>query len=124
MIQEQTRLKVADNTGAKIIKCIKVLGGSRTRFARIGNIIVASVKEAIPHSTIKEHAKVYAVVVRQKKEYRREDGSYIRFDENAAVILEGRNTKDPQGTRIFGPIPRELKAKGFQKIISLAPEVI
>lgn len=124
MIQEQTRLKVADNTGARIIKCIKVLGGSWRRFGRLGDVIIAAVKVAFPHGTVKEHAKVYAVIVRQRKEYRREDGSYVRFDDNAAVILQSRESKDPLGTRIFGPIPRELKERGFNKIISLAKEVL
>lgn len=124
MIQEQSILKVADNTGARLLKCLKVLGASRVRFARIGDTIVASVKEATPHSQAKEHTVVYAVIVRQKKELGRADGSYIRFDENAAVILQARDSKDPMGTRIFGPIPRELKLKGFHKIISLAPEVL
>ncbi len=124
MIQEQSLLTVADNTGAKIIKCIKVLGGFRRRFAYLGDVIVGAVRGALPHGTVKEHAKVYAVIVRQKKEYRREDGSYIRFDDNAAVILQSRESKDPLGTRIFGPIPRELKERGFNKIISLAKEVL
>lgn len=124
MIQEQSKLKVIDNTGAKVIKCIKVLGASRKRFARIGDEIVATVKEAMPHGTVKEHSIVYAVVVRQRKEIRRKDGSYIRFDDNAAIILEERGSKNPLGTRVFGPIPRELKIHGYSKIISLAPEVL
>ncbi len=121
MIQAGTKLKVADNTGAKIIQCFKVLGGSRRRYAQIGDVIVASVKEAEPRKTVKKKDIVRAVVVRQKKSYRRADGSYIRFDENAAVILEGLN---PKGGRIFGPVPRELKERGFDKIVSLAPEVL
>ena len=121
MIQAESRLKVADNTGAKIIECFKVLGGTRKRYAMIGDIIVASVKVATPRGTVKKGDKVRAVIVRQKKELRRKDGSYIRFDENAAVILEGA---DPKGTRIFGPIARELRERGFSKIISLASEVI
>jgi large subunit ribosomal protein L14 len=121
MIQAQTKLKVADNSGAKIIQCFKVLGGSRRRFARIGDIIVASVKVSEPRGVVKKGDKVRAVVVRQRKELRRADGSYIRFDENAAVILEGT---DPKGTRIFGPIAREIRDKGYSKIISLAPEVL
>jgi large subunit ribosomal protein L14 len=121
MIQDGTKLKVADNTGAKIIQCFKVLGGSRRRYARIGDIIVASVKEAEPRKTVKKKDVVRAVIVRQKKAYRRADGSYIRFDENAAVILEGAN---PKGGRIFGPVTRELKERGFDKIVSLAPEVL
>jgi len=107
-----------------MIKCLKVLGGSRVRFARIGDVITASVLKASPHTQIREHTVVYAVIVRQKKEYGRADGSYIRFDENAAVILESRENENPLGTRIFGPVPRELKARGFSKIISLAPEVL
>jgi large subunit ribosomal protein L14 len=121
MIQAQTKLKVADNTGARIIQCFKVLGGSRRRFARIGDIVVASVKVAEPRGVVKKGDKVRAVIVRQRKEMGRADGSYIRFDENAAVILEG---KDPKGTRIFGPIAREIRDKGYSKIISLAPEVL
>lgn len=121
MIQAETRLKVADNTGAKIIECFKVLGGSRRRYAGIGDIVVASVKSATPRGMVKKGDIVKAIIVRQKKELRRKDGSYIRFDENAAVVLEG---KDPKGTRIFGPIAREIREKGYNKIISLAPEVL
>lgn len=121
MIQEGTKLKVADNTGAKIIQCFKVLGGTRRRYASLGDIIVASVKQAEPRKPVKKKEVVKAVVVRQKKAYRRKDGSYIRFDENAAVIVDGKN---PKGGRIFGPIPRELKEKGFDKIASLAVEVL
>lgn len=121
MIQAETRLKAADNTGAKIIECFKVLGGTRRRYASIGDIIVCSVKSAEPRGMIKKGEKVRAVVVRQKKALRRKDGSYIRFDENAAVILEG---KEPKGTRIFGPVARELREKGYTKIVSLAPEVL
>ncbi|HOW60737.1 MAG TPA: 50S ribosomal protein L14 [Candidatus Moranbacteria bacterium] len=121
MIQAETRLKAADNTGAKIIECFKVLGGTRRRYASIGDIIVCSVKSAEPRGMIKKGEKVRAVIVRQKKALRRKDGSYIRFDENAAVILEG---KEPKGTRIFGPVTRELREKGYTKIISLAPEVL
>lgn len=121
MIQAETRLKVADNSGAKIIECFKVLGGSRKRYARIGDIVVASVKIATPRGLVKKGDKVRAVIVRQKKELRRKDGSYIRFDENAAVIVED---KEPKGTRIFGPIAREIRERGFSKIISLASEVI
>lgn len=121
MIQAESILKVADNSGAKIIKCFKVLGGSRKRYAQIGDILVASVKIATPRGLVKKGDKVRAVIVRQKKELRRRDGSYIRFDENAAVILDGT---DPKGTRIFGPIAREIREKGFSKIISLAAEVI
>jgi len=121
MIQAETRLKVADNTGAKIIECFKVLGGTRRRFARIGDIVVASVKSAEPRGMVKKGDKVRAVIVRQRKEFRRKDGSFIRFDENAAVILEG---KEPKGTRIFGPVAREIRDRGYSKIISLAPEVL
>lgn len=121
MIQAESILKVADNSGAKIIKCFKVLGGSRKRYAKIGDIVVASVKIATPRGLVKKGDKVRAVIVRQKKELRRRDGSYIRFDENAAVILDGT---EPKGTRIFGPIAREIREKGFSKIISLASEVI
>ncbi len=120
MIQAETKLKVADNTGAKVIECFKVLGGTRRRYARLGDIVVASVKQAEPRATIKKKTIVKAVIVRQKKPFRRKDGSYIRFDENAAVIVEG---KDPKGTRIFGPIAREVRERGFMKIVSLAPEV-
>lgn len=121
MIQAGTRLKVADNSGAKLIQCFKVLGGSRRRYARIGDIIVASVKSAEPRKAVKKKDVVRAVIVRQKQPFRRADGSYIRFDENAAVIIEGSN---PKGGRIFGPVTRELKEKGFDKIVSLAPEVL
>lgn len=121
MIQAETRLKAADNTGAKIIECFKVLGGTRRRYASIGDIIVCSVKSAEPRGMIKKGDKVRAVVVRQRKSLRRKDGSYIRFDENAAVILDG---KEPKGTRIFGPVARELREKGYAKIVSLAPEVL
>jgi large subunit ribosomal protein L14 len=122
MIQAETRLKVADNTGARELLCIKVLGGSRKRYARIGDIIVASVKEAIPNGMVKKGDVVKAVVVRTTKELKRPDGSYIKFDENAAVIIDKAN--NPQGTRIFGPVARELRDKNYMKIISLAPEVL
>ncbi len=121
MIQAETKLKIADNSGAKMIKCFKVLGGSRRRYARIGDVIVASVKTTEPRSAVKKGAVVRAVIVRQRKEMRRKDGSYIRFDENAAVIVDGQN---PKGTRVFGPVARELREKGFMKIVSLAPEVL
>ncbi len=120
MIQAGTRLKVADNTGAKIIECFKVIGGSRRRYAKIGDIIVASVKEAEPRGSVKRKEKVKAVIVRQKKAIRRKDGSYIRFDDNAAIILDG---KEPKGTRVFGPIAREVREEGFMKIVSMAKEV-
>jgi large subunit ribosomal protein L14 len=122
MIQQESRLKVADNTGAKEILCIRVLGGSGRRYAGVGDTIVATVKDAIPGGGVKKGDVVKAVVVRTVKERRRPDGSYIRFDENAAVIL--RNDGDPRGTRIFGPVGRELRDKRFMKIISLAPEVL
>lgn len=122
MIQQESRLKVADNTGAKEILCIRVMGGSGRRYASIGDTIVATVKDAIPGGNVKKGDVVKAVVVRTKKERRRADGSYIRFDENAAVIL--KNNEDPRGTRIFGPVGRELREKKFMRIISLAPEVI
>ena len=122
MIQQESRLKVADNTGAKEILCIRVMGGSKRRYAGIGDTIVATVKDAIPGGNVKKGEVVKAVVVRTKKETRRKDGSYIRFDENAAVIL--KNNEDPRGTRKFGPVGRELREKKFMRIISLAPEVI
>ncbi len=122
MIQQESRLKVADNTGAKEILCIRVLGGSSRRYAGIGDVIVATVKEAIPGGGIKRGEVVKAVIVRTVKERRRADGSYIRFDENAAVIIKPDN--DPRGTRIFGPVGRELREKRFMKIVSLAPEVV
>jgi len=122
MIQPYTRLKAADNTGARVIMCINVLGGTRKRYARVGDIIVASVKKAIPGATTKKGDVVRAVIVRTAQPYRRPDGSYIRFDENAAVILTDKN--NPKGTRIFGPVARELRDKDFTKIISLAPEVL
>ena len=122
MIQQESRLKVADNTGAKEILCIRVLGGSGRRYAGIGDVIVATVKDAIPGGNVKRGEIVKAVVVRTVKERRRPDGSYIKFDENAAVIIKPDN--DPRGTRIFGPVGRELREKRFMKIISLAPEVL
>ena len=123
MIQQETRLNVADNTGAKELLCIRVLGGSTRRYASIGDTIVASVKDAIPGGGVKKGEVVKAVVVRTVKPLRRPDGSYIRFDDNAAVILRG-NEQEPRGTRIFGPVGRELRDRKFMKIISLAPEVI
>jgi len=122
MIQQQSYLKVADNTGAKEIMCIRVLGGSGKRYARIGDVIVASVKKATPGGVVKKGEVVKAVVVRTAKELRRGDGTYIRFDENAAVII--RDDKNPKGTRIFGPVARELREKDYLKILSLAPEVL
>ena len=122
MIQQQTILNVADNTGAKKVMCIRVLGGSYRRYANIGDIIVASVKDATPGGVVKKGDVVKAVVVRSHKRLRRQDGSYIRFDENAAVVI--KEDKSPRGTRIFGPVARELREKDFMKIVSLAPEVI
>ncbi len=122
MIQLQTMMKVADNSGAKKIMCIQVLGGSRKRYATVGDIVVASVKEAIPNSNTGKGEVVKAVIVRTRKEVRRRDGSYVRFDDNAAVIID--NNGDPKGTRIFGPVARELREKRFMRIVSLAPEVV
>ena len=122
MIQMQTYLKVADNTGAKELMCIRVLGGTRRRYANIGDVVVASVKKATPGGVVKKGDVVKAVVVRSKKGARRKDGSYIKFDENAAVII--KEDKNPKGTRIFGPVARELRDKDFTKILSLAPEVL
>ena len=122
MIQMQSYMKVADNTGAKELMCIRVLGGTRRRYANIGDVVVASVKKATPGGVIKKGDVVKAVIVRSKKGLRREDGTYIRFDENAAVII--RDDKNPKGTRIFGPVARELRDKDYMKILSLAPEVL
>ena len=122
MIQAETKLKVADNSGAKVLLCIKVLGGSKRRYASVGDIIIVSVKEAIPNSKVKKGNVMRAVIVRTNKEIRRPDGSYIKFDDNSAVLINQQN--EPIGTRIFGPVARELRAKRFMKIISLAPEVL
>lgn len=122
MIQQETFLKVADNTGAKEIKCIRVLGGSKRKYGNIGDIIVASVRKTAPGSTVKKGDVVKAVIVRSAKGVRRPDGTYVRFDENAAVLI--KDDKNPRGTRIFGPVARELRDKDFMKILSLAPEVI
>ena len=122
MIQQESRLKVADNTGAKEVLCIRVLGGSGRRYGRVGDIIVATVKDAIPGGTVKRGEVVRAVVVRTKKERRRDDGTYIRFDDNACVLIS--ENKQPLGTRIFGPVGRELREKLFMRIVSLAPEVL
>ena len=122
MIQQESRLKVADNSGAKEVLCIRVLGGSKRRYARVGDTIVVSVKSAIPGGNVKKGEVSKAVVVRTKKEFRRPDGSYIRFDENAAVLLNAQG--EPKGTRIFGPVARELRDKQFMRIVSLAPEVL
>lgn len=123
MIQQESRLRIADNTGAREILCIRVTGGSKRRYGRVGDTIVASVKQATPGSSVKKGEIVRAVIVRTAKEYGRPDGSYIKFDDNAAVILDGV-TRNPKGTRIFGPVARELRDKGFMKIVSLAPEVL
>ena len=122
MIQNETRLRVADNSGAREILCIRVRGGSKRRYAGVGDTIIATVKQAIPHGNVKKGEVVTAVVVRTKKEFGREDGTYIAFDENAAVIIDAAN--NPRGTRIFGPVARELRDRNFMKIISLAPEVL
>ena len=124
MVQQETRLKVADNTGAKEILCIRVMGGPSKRYARIGDVIIASVKEATPGGVVKKGDVVKAVVVRTKHGARRADGSYVKFDQNAAVIIKDKEDKNPVGTRIFGPVARELRDKGFMKIVSLAPEVL
>ncbi|MCX7682623.1 MAG: 50S ribosomal protein L14 [Anaerolineae bacterium] len=123
MIQQESILQVADNTGAKEVLVIRVMGGSKRRYGRVGDVVVASVKQATPRSQVKKGDIVRAVIVRTAKEYRRSDGSLIRFDDNAAVILDG-NSSNPKGTRIFGPVARELREKGFMKIVSLAPEVL
>ena len=122
MIQTQSIMGVADNSGAKRIMCIKVLGGSKRRYARVGDIIVASIKDCLPHSKVKSGDAVRAVVVRTKKEFRRTDGSYIKFDENSAVLIDAK--REPVGTRIFGPVARELRAGKYMRILSLAPEVL
>ena len=122
MIQQESKLKVADNTGAKVIQCIRVVGGTGRRYARIGDTIIVSVKKAIPGGVVKKGEISKAVIVRAKKEVRRGDGSYIRFDENAAVLID--NQQEPKGTRVFGPVDRELREKQFMKILSLAPEVL
>lgn len=123
MIQSQTNLKVADNSGARFVQCIKVLGGTKRRYAHVGDIIIVAVKEATPHSPIKKGDVVRAVIVRTAKEIRRKDGSYLRFDDNACVVID-KEKIDPKGTRVFGPIAREVRRKGFFKIASLAPEVL
>lgn len=122
MIQAESRLKVADNSGARKVLCIKVLGGSKRRYARVGDVIVCTVKEALPNGAVKKSEVVRAVVVRTKKEVRRADGSYIKFDDNAAVIIDIQG--NPRGTRIFGPVARELRERKYMKIVSLAPEVL
>lgn len=122
MVQQESVLKVADNSGAKLVKCIKVLGGAKRRYASVGDIITVSVKQALPNQNIKKGSIQRAVIVRVKKEYRRKDGTYIRFDDNATVIIDANN--NPKGTRVFGPVARELREKDFMKIVSLAPEVL
>ena len=122
MVQQESYLKVADNTGAKEIKCIRVLGGSKRKYGNIGDVIVASVRKAAPNGTVKKGEVIKAVIVRSRKGVRRADGTYVRFDENAAVII--KEDRNPKGTRIFGPVARELREKDFMKILSLAPEVI
>jgi large subunit ribosomal protein L14 len=122
VVQQESRLKIADNTGARVVLCIRVLGGSTRRYARVGDVIVASVKQAQPGAAIKKGDVVKAVVVRTKTKIRRQDGSYIKFDDNAAVII--REDRNPRGTRIFGPVARELRYKDFMKIVALAPEVL
>lgn len=124
MIQVQTRLKCADNSGAKEIQCIRVLGGYRKRYARVGDVIVGTVKSASPHAAVKKSDVVRAVIVRTSKEIRRTDGTYLRFDDNACVVLVDKEKKDPKGSRIFGPVAREVRRAGFAKIASLAPEVL
>ncbi len=123
MIQPRTMLKVVDNTGAKILQCFHVSGGSKKKYAQIGDVIVGTVKEAEPRRVVKKHDVVRALIIRQKKNFRRSDGTYIRFDDNACVILEGK-TREPKGGRILGPMPREIKEKGFEKIAALAEELI
>ena len=123
MIQPQTMLKVADNSGAKILQCFQILGGTRHRYAQLGDIIVGTVKEAEPRKIVKKHEVTRAVIIRQKKAYKRPTGVYIRFDDNACVILDAK-TKEPKGGRIFGPVARELRERNFVKIVSLAPEVL
>ncbi|RME06344.1 MAG: 50S ribosomal protein L14 [Anaerolineae bacterium] len=123
MIQQETRLKITDNTGGRELLVIKVLGGSRRRYGRVGDVVIGTVKSATPHGAVKKSDVVRAVIVRTKKGWRREDGSHIRFDDNAAVILDG-DSKNPKGTRIFGPVARELREKGYMKIVSLAPETL
>ena len=122
MIQQETRLRVADNSGAKEVLCIKVLGGTRKKYAKLGDLIIVTIKKAIPGGVVKKGEVTKAVIVRTKKELRRKDGSYIRFDDNAAVLIN--DNKEPKGTRVFGPVARELREKQFMKILSLAPEVI
>jgi len=123
MIQQESKMKVADNSGAKIVQCIKVLGGSKRRYAGVGDIVTVSVKEAVPHSAIKKGDVIRVVIVRTKKEIRRKDGSYLRFDDNACVVVD-KEKKEPKATRVFGPIAREVRGKGYFKVASMAPEVL
>ncbi|HUS94982.1 MAG TPA: 50S ribosomal protein L14 [Patescibacteria group bacterium] len=123
MIQKESRLKVTDNSGAREVLVIQVVGGTKRKYGSVGDVVVATVKKAVPNSPVKKSTVVKAVIVRTKKEYRREDGSYIRFDDNAAVLLDA-DTKNPVGTRVFGPVARELRDKGYSRIMSLAPEVL
>jgi len=123
MIQQESHLRVADNSGAKEVQCIRVLGGSKRRYGTVGDVIIVTVKQAVPTGAVKKSDVTHAVIVRTAKEYKRADGSYIKFDDNAVVILDGE-TMNPKGTRIFGPVARELRDKGFMKIVSLAPEVL
>jgi len=123
MIQPRSMIKVADNTGAKVLQCIQVLGGTKKRYAQLGDVFVGTVKEAEPRRDVKKHEVVRAVIIRQRQPYRRKDGTYIRFDDNACVILEGK-TKEPRGGRVLGPVARELKEKGFSKIAALAKELV
>ena len=123
MIQHRSMIKVADNSGAKKLMCIRVLGGYKKRYARVGDVVTCSVKEAAPRGMVKKGEVIHAVMVRQRKEFRRKNGIYLRFGDNAAVIID-RKTKEPKGTRIFGPVARELRTKGYKKIVSLAPEVL
>lgn len=123
MIQLRTMVKIADNTGGKVLQCIHVLGGSRKRYGRLGDIIVGTVKSAEPRKEVKKHDVVRALIIRQRKEYKRSDGTYVRFDDNACVILEGK-TKKPKGGRIFGPVAREIKEKGFQEVVGIAQQLV
>jgi large subunit ribosomal protein L14 len=124
MVQKESYLKVADNSGAKALQCISIIGSTRKRYAYLGDLIKCSVKEAIPNGMVKKGQKVTAVIVRVRKEFRREDGSYVRFDDNAAMIIKDVEEKEPLGTRAFGPLARELRTRGYMKIVSLAPEIV
>lgn len=124
MVQVGTRVRITDNTGARLARIVGIPGSSKKRFARVGDVVLVSIMKAIPHGVVEAHSKEFAVIARTKKEFRRPDGSYIRFDDNAAVIIQERDNKEPKGTRIFGPCARELKDLGYDRIISLAPEVL